>query len=716
MNRRRRTPLAAIALAALVSCHGGGNPAIQSVEPRVAARNSMLDLEITGTGFGGATTSRDSAPTLIVERTRDIDGNAVSGPSESGLVPVTAAGGTERISVGLVLPDETPSGFFAVRVVTRDGGTASFPDAFALLPAPQVRGLRETAICLAEGSPAAVVFVGADLPVIGGVGPTAQVSNAVGPFDFPTWSATLTSTPTGCRRVPFVRADLQRCDSVSMVLPTDAPPQDLSATLSFPAPSNQNAPAPKVTFLVDRPLGLPAFPGGPYAPVDGPADLVVRGDFHAPVEPVPSAAIAGTVVATRPEECKVSAVPGHRWCSKLTVPIPAGFPVGVHEVAISTMPGCTARTSAQVVGPPVLDSISPGVTCASNRGTFIGINGSGFVNPRVLLDGTEVRLQPVCPFSEPGTAGPCNHLDIWGGFVLSRPPGTYRLSVENGTVPPVRSAATVPLTIAPGPPLVGPPTPGTIYNGIDRKVFVSVDGLTGGIVSAEFVPWGGLGGRVPAKSVTQVDGGALVEVGAGLSPGWRQIVIHDESAACPGLSLDIQPLDPRSDFVALGADFEGGTGPFSVRADGMLADAPEYVARDTAGTAIHHHTAGAGPQWWFSASGVWTAYDLAWARLDLRRSGTGAAVEGPDLRFAAAHFSVEYTLPVPAGDAWTHYDVALDDPAGWTYRAEDGVSRAATAADLRAAIDFGFAFEIRGPKFEADNDASLDNVSLELFH
>src|SRR4051812_43186383 len=102
MNRRPG-PLAAIVLAA-VSCQGGGNPAIQSVEPRVAARNSQTDLEITGTGFGGATSSRDSAPTLVVERTRDIDGNPVSGPSDSGLVPVTAAGGTERISVGLVLP------------------------------------------------------------------------------------------------------------------------------------------------------------------------------------------------------------------------------------------------------------------------------------------------------------------------------------------------------------------------------------------------------------------------------------------------------------------------------------------------------------------------------------------------------------------------------------------------------------------------------------
>ncbi len=711
MNRRP-TPLAAIAFAAL-SCHGGGDPAIQSVEPRVAARNSPFALEITGTGFGGPTTSKDSAPTLFIERRRDLDGNPVSGPSDSGLVPVQVAGGTERISVGLTLLAEAPSGFYGVRVVTRGGGTASFPDAFAVLPVPQIQGPQETAFCLAEGSPASLVFAGTDLPVIGGAGPGATVSNGLAPYEFGAWSATLTSTPTGCRRVPFQRADLRLCDGLAIALPMDAPAGDLSAALSFPSPSDQNAPAPHVAFLVDRPLSLPAFAGGPYAPVNDPANLVVRGNIHAPIEPAPSATIAGSAVATRPEECTASTVPGHRWCSTLAVPIPAGFPVGIHEVVISTMPGCTAKTSAHVVGPPVLGSIAPGVTCASNRNTFIGINGSGFVNPRALLDGNEVRLALACPRIEPGSIPPCNQFYIWGGFALSRGPGTYTLSVENGTVPPVRTAATVPLTIAPGPPLVLGPSPGVIYNGVDRKVFVSIDGLTGSVVSAEFVPWGGVGDPVPAKSVTQVDGGALVEVGAGLSPGWRQIVIHDESPACPGLSLDNQALDPRSDFVALGADFEDGTGPFSVRLDGMLAVAPEYVAGPS-GTAIHYGTPGAAPEWWFTMGDRFQAYDLVMARFDLRRSGTGAAVEGPDVRFVAAHFSVEYTLPVQPGD-WTHFDVPLDDPTGWTYRAV-GLSRPATAADLRAAIDLGFSFEIRGQKFEADNDASLDNVSLELFH
>ncbi len=715
MNRRP-APLAAVVLAAL-SCHGGGDPAIQSVEPRVAARNSPFALEITGTGFGGATTSKDSAPTLFIERTRDLDGNPVPGPSDSGLVRVEVAGGTERISVGLTLLDEAPSGFYGVRVVTRSGGTASFPDAFAVLPVPQVQGLQETAFCLAEGSPASLVFTGTDLPVIGGLGPSATVSNGLAPYDFGAWSAILSSTPSGCRRVPFKRADLRLCDGLAMALPMEAPTGDLSATLSFPAPSDQHVPAPNVAFLVDRPLSLPAFPGGPYAPVDGPADLIVRGKVHAPIEPAPSATIAGSAVATRPEECTASTVPGHRWCSTLAVPIPAGFPVGIHEVVISTMAGCTAKTSAHVVGPPVLDSIAPVVTCASNRNTFIGINGSGFINPRALLQGSEVRLALACPRSEPGSIPPCNQFYIWGGFALSRGPGTYTLSVENGTVPPVRTAATVPLTIAPGPPFVLGPSPGVIYNGVDRKVFLSIEGLTGSIVSAEFVPWSGVGDHVAAKSVTEVDGGAWVEVGAGLAPGWRQVVIHDESPSCPGVSLDNQALDPRTDFVAYSADFETETNPVYVRWDGIFALDAERVPRDTGGTAIHYHTAGADPQWWFSVIYSWPSYDLARARFDLRRSGTGAAVEGPDVRFAAAHFAVEYTLPVPPGDSWTHYDVTLDDPAGWTYRADaDGLSRPATAADLRAAIDLGFSFEIRGQKFEADNDASLDNVSLELFH
>ena len=65
MNRSP-TPLAAIALAALVSCHGGGNPAIQSVEPRVAAR--LLKLMAEGNKYAAGVTSLGDKDVRIIIR------------------------------------------------------------------------------------------------------------------------------------------------------------------------------------------------------------------------------------------------------------------------------------------------------------------------------------------------------------------------------------------------------------------------------------------------------------------------------------------------------------------------------------------------------------------------------------------------------------------------------------------------------------------------
>src|SRR5260370_27549446 len=74
-------------------------PAITSVVPNLVTRNAAFTFLITGTGFGGTTVSQDQAPTLVIERTRDLDGNPVPGPSQSGRVAVRAQGGVEQVAI-----------------------------------------------------------------------------------------------------------------------------------------------------------------------------------------------------------------------------------------------------------------------------------------------------------------------------------------------------------------------------------------------------------------------------------------------------------------------------------------------------------------------------------------------------------------------------------------------------------------------------------------
>ncbi len=182
------------------------------------------------------------------------------------------------------------------------------------------------------------------------------------------------------------------------------------------------------------------------------------------------------------------------------------------------MPGCSAQTSAQVVGPPVLTSLSPLIACANDGNSRVGLNGGGFLFPRILVDNLEATLAFTCPPQSSIPFSTCDLLAIYSGTALPVGPGTHSVVVENGTLPPVRSQAAT-LTVAPGPPFVLGPNPGVVYNGVDRKVFVSISGLAGSIVSAGIVPWGGVGPEVPAKSVTAVAGGASRSTSASVAQG-----------------------------------------------------------------------------------------------------------------------------------------------------------------------------------------------------
>ncbi len=183
------------------------------------------------------------------------------------------------------------------------------------------------------------------------------------------------------------------------------------------------------------------------------------------------------------------------------------------------------------------------------------------------------------------------------------------------------------------------------------------------------------------------------------------------------MSLDNAALDPRGSFLVFAEDFEVDDGPVFIGWSGMVTPAPvpERVARATGGMAAHYASTGADPAWSFVVPETWHGYDIGVVRFDLRRSGTGSPVPAADVRLVSVNASLETTLLPPPADAWTHYDLDLTSPSAWTFRDSSG-TRPATADDLRNAIDSAYGLAIRGQAFTASSDASLDNLSVELFH
>ncbi len=83
----------------------------------------------------------------------------------------------------------------------------------------------------------------------------------------------------------------------------------------------------------------------------------------------------------------------------------------------------------------------------------------------------------------------------------------------------------------------------------------------------------------------------------------------------------------------------------------------------------------------------------------------------PGVVLTNALFSLEHPIqPPPADGTWTHYELALQDPDGWTYRDAQG-SRPATLQDLR--IGF-FQVRVLGSWWSGGGSSALDNFATEL--
>jgi hypothetical protein len=174
---------------------------------------------------------------LTITRTRDLEGAPVSGPSDSGLVPVTVSGSVERIEIDVALTDAAPPGLYGFRVTRRDGASGDFPDALALVLPLSATGLDASAVCV--GAPSVVGIAGADFLVVDGVGPTVTMTDGLPSWEIDAFSATLDAVPSGCRQVPFARADLRLNTRLEASLPAAAPSKVYDIVMAQPPPGGR---------------------------------------------------------------------------------------------------------------------------------------------------------------------------------------------------------------------------------------------------------------------------------------------------------------------------------------------------------------------------------------------------------------------------------------------------------------------------------------------
>jgi hypothetical protein len=99
-----------------------------------------------------------------------------------------------------------------------------------------------------------------------------------------------------------------------------------------------------------------------------------------------------------------------------------------------------------------------------------------------------------------------------------------------------------------------------------------------------------------------------------------------------------------------------------------------------------------------------------WAPLfDLLAAGGGDPITAPGLVLFGSGFRIERVIAAPSSDTWTHYDISLDSPGGWTYR-DAGGTRPAAWADLKRTSTI----HILGSWWSGTASAALDNFSVEL--
>jgi hypothetical protein len=691
--------------AALVAACGSGSSSLPPVQQSITAVSPAIvnpGISLSMAIEGRFETVAGGSSTVALVRTRSLDGLADGTQVATTTIPAQSSGVATRIDLSLAPPSGTPTGVYGFRITSPAGHTVSIDDGFLLVPPASAGALANDLVCL-SGAPTQLTASLSNFYTTGLDAPAAVLNGS-----------NVAVSVGGCQPVAFASGSIQHCSSVAVPIPANLPAGSYVLRLTTTTANGVVGTTVEDPLIVDRPDPLDLLSGPVYSAVDADVPLLAQGlrAYHVDQAAPPTATIDGQSVVPTFDRCTAAGLPGHSFCTLLGLALPQGTPAGNHIVSVTTSPGCTASATALSIGAPAPAvahsddlTIPAGLFCP-NTGRFIVIEGASFFAPLVFIDGVQALETDVCSQGAPGTCSSFQVLPLSGSGPFA--PGTHTVEVQNMSIPPVRRALASPVVFDPGPATARAPQPSVLFNGLERQVFVPIASQTGPIASVQLQK-----GSISPANFTPQPGGIEVTVPAGLDPGVWSILVRDQSA-CPPAQASF--LNLEADFVLVHITFDDSANFPPILFDGSTnPTANADLVPNGTGLAAHYAAAAGTAPWWFIGPKLFG--DLQMLRFDLRRSGTGAPLAGGDLRLAGPGFQLESALSPPPQDAWTHYDVSLDDPTGWTWLGNDGSVRPATSADLATLLFAqGAEVRIRGAGFDGSTDASLDEVIAELAH
>jgi len=737
---RSRSLLVSLGLAAVIagcrSGDGGQQSATQTpalAPPEIAHLSEGIVIEgdpMRPTVFGRnlrdpsiKETSTTDGPVFRFMRTRDLDGSPTEGPEASRVATVYPLAGNAAEAWIDADPPVLPTGAYSFTLRTSAGLEVHREDALLVLPRPRVTSVDPEAQCI-RTSPSpdtprseTIALIGSAIHRLLPYEPRVSffLKDASGVFR-PYRTATAQSI-SGCRALTINGAEscflstfgllCQPIERVELCTRIDAHlPAYVTAHMGvgIELPLREAAAGDETfrAFFIEEPDTSAAEFLGIRTVVDGPLDLQIwRADWPLLYGPAaqPTVLLDGAPFPVTGSGCESTGVPGKNVCAGLNATVPQGYAAGRHLFEVTTVSGCTASSFVDLAPRPDVNAVVPPYVCAVGLQS-VRIEGTGFFAASAIVDGQD-QSAFTCRASTPGRD--CI------GFVLSGrallPIGTHSIAVKNQSSPALLSNG-VTLTVTPGPPIVGAPSPHLIYSGATRTVFVPVSNLTGRVISATL----STGPQSVPVAFAEVAEGVELQTPALGGSALYDIEIADESG-CAGRGTGLFTV---SDAVIVLRDFEMGAEASSTISTGSDWPAtPRWQASGgNPGGLFTAQRSEPGSDWYFSVPLSWApGSDLGLVRFDLSASADGEPSSSPGFLLKNAAFQLEHRIGAPAPDgAWTRYELSLQSPYGWTYT--DGTeTRPARAEDLAATFDTVL---ILGSWATGATQASVDNVAVEL--
>jgi hypothetical protein len=428
--------------------------------------------------------------------------------------------------------DLTP-GLYDVAVANPDGHRATLPGGLAVVAPPVLQAAVPTPLCNAQGEVTLTLTGTRFLQWDGALPRVRFFSTAAQDMGDPLAEATASSA-SGCAALPAPQGTtLASCTGLTVTVPKAALAAG-SYRVSVKDPGEGAcASTEDVRVAVVPPPRVDKITSATICTAQAESRVVLSGAGFLVVTEGgasrgPAVTLGGMSFTAQASDCApVPDAPSAQTCNTLTVIVPQSalgpgtYPLSIRNPQPAAC-GLDMALSLEVVPPPTLDKVDPGVICAG--GGTVSLQGTGMrAGASVLIGDVGATQVTVAGDGKSASA------DFAGPFT---PPGPYPVTFRNadGCSATLQSA----MRVTPGPSIlfVDPPA---VPLGIPIQATVYASGVTTQISSVEIAPTGtttyrALTFQTDPKRPNRV----LASIPADLGAGTYDMRIKDGTLTCPG--------------------------------------------------------------------------------------------------------------------------------------------------------------------------------------